>query len=77
MPLTLALGRQRQDDLCEFKMQDAFKTSSVYTKKPCLRNTKTKTKQNTKKTAAAAGRGGGEEEKILNSSIWEPRQKDN
>lgn len=62
MPLTLALGRQRQDELCEFKMQDAFKTNSVYTKKPCLRNTKTKTKQNTqkknhKKPAAASGGG--------------------
>ena len=52
MALILALGRQRQVDLCEFKGSLDYIASSRTagaTGRPCLKKTKNKTKQKHKK----------------------------
>lgn len=42
MPLIQALGRQRQANLCEFKVKfgpnSKFQDSQNYTERPCLKN---------------------------------------
>ena len=42
MPLSSALDRQRQVDLCEFKSQSIlpseFQNSQGYVKRPCIKN---------------------------------------
>lgn len=44
MPLILGLGRQRLEDICEFKasLVDRVSGQVVYTEKPCLKKRKEK-----------------------------------
>lgn len=48
MPLVLALGRERQVDLCEFKASLAYRSSSRTAREILLKQNKTKQKTNNK-----------------------------